>query len=344
LEYWRWLALAAAIGFLVTVVAARGERQTRAHFLAPLFALFILAALLLAVIAPPLAGRLALYHETALLIFAAYLLGGIVGLNFGRTVPFAYTAWWVGLASVAFVWVESNVLVTPNIEKDLNARVAIAVERAGGDPLDLEIAGRDVLLLARAGNEEQRAALSNLIGALPGVRTVSEVPKLTGAAAERRENALSELAARKAAEEADAEAAVEKALEDVAAKIAATKAAHEAAARAAAEKAAQEAAAKAEIDKALSDVAAKIATAKAEREAAEVAAESAAREAAANAEVNRALREITEKISAAKTAAAAKIASDNAAVQDALGKAAAERATRQAAAAPTPTSAEMTVR
>jgi hypothetical protein len=227
LEYWRWLALAAAIGLLVTVVIVQGERRTPAHATAPLLALFILAALLLAVIAPPFAGRAALYHEAALLMFAAYLLGGIVGLVFGRALPFTYKAWWVGLAVVAFVWVEANVLVNPGIESDLGARVSDAATPTGDTQLKLDVDDRDGFLLA---NEKSRAAPSGTIALQPttedAAKNVHEKNEVDSALTKIAGKVAEAKAKRAAAVTAEAEMAeVRDALRAIAAKVEAAKAA-----------------------------------------------------------------------------------------------------------------------
>jgi outer membrane protein OmpA-like peptidoglycan-associated protein len=337
-QYWIWLAVSVALGLSAALLSQfYHEKVLSSSWLvwgAPFFAAGLAAAL-----ANTLGGRPGLYLETALLTVAAYFAGGVVGTLFGGAWPGRHKGWWVGLIVLGLIWIVSNIFTVAGIERDVRTRSAAAMMRAGGNSFDLDVVGRDVLLPVDIGSLEKRTKLADIILSLPGIRLVSEVPNLTGAAGAVRAEALAELAAHKAAaekaaQEAAAKAAAEKAAQEAAAKAAAEKAAQEAAAKAAAEKAARETAAKAAAEKAAQEAAAKVAAEKAEQEAAtKAAAEKAAQEAAAKAAAEKAAQEAAAKAVAEKAAqeATAKAAAEKAA-QEAAAKAAAEKAAQEAAA------------
>ena len=337
-QYWIWLAVALVFGGVVVWRSRlRGAGSLSSSWLAWGAAVF--AAGLAVALSGAVAGRPGLYLETALLLLAAYGAGGVLVSAFGNAWPTQYKGWWGGLVLLALIWIFSNISTESGIKQDIRARTAGVVARAGGDPLNLDVAGRDVLLPVDAGTSDRRQEWKTLLLALPGVRRVSDVSGLTGAAAEMRANALAEKAAQQAAaekvaREAAATAAAEKAAQEAAAKVAAEKAAQEAAARAAAEKAAQEAAARAAAEKAAQEAAAKAAAEKVAQEAAaKASAEKAVQEAAARAAADKAAQEAAARAAAEKTAqeAAAKAAAEKSA-QEAAAKAAAEKSAQEAAA------------
>lgn len=289
MQYWPWLVAAGVVGIVTPLIAneAGWAADLENYWLVRVG--IVLALLVLLVVMRVASGRPELMLEAAAGLVVAYILGGIVGGLSVQLLPVRYEGWWVGLFATGLILLVFGITTLPKIEPDLRERVAEVVKSAGADPLNFDVAGRDVLLPDDLG--DKRAALSEEILQVKGVRLVSDVEELSGPAlaakivAKLQAEATAKAEAEaKAKAEAEAREAVEKAATAAAAKEAAAKAAKHAKAKAeveAKEAAAKEAAAKAAAEAAAKDVAAKEAAAKeaAAKEAAEK--EAAAKEAAA---------------------------------------------------------------
>ncbi|MCP9625975.1 OmpA family protein [Rhodopseudomonas palustris] len=290
-QYWPWLLAAGVVGVVTPLIAnevgwaADLENYWLVRIGVALAALVALVALRLA------SGKPELMLEAAAGLVLAYILGGIAGGLSVQLLPARFEGWWVGLFATGLIWLGFGITALPKIEPDLRERVAEVVKAAGADPLNFDVAGRDVLLPDDLG--DKRAALSEQVLQVKGVRLVSEVEELSGPAlaaktvaklqAEAAAKAEAEAKA-KAKAEAEAREAVEKAATAAANKEAAAKAAREAAkqAKAKAEAEAKEAAAKAAAEVAAKEAAEKEAALK-EAAAKEAAAKEAAAKAAAEA-------------------------------------------------------------
>jgi len=285
-QYWPWLIAAGVVGVVTPLIAneAGWAADLENYWLIRVgVALAVLVALVVMRVAT---GRPEVMLEAAAGLVVAYLLGGIVGGLSVQLFPARFEGWWVGLFATGLILLVFGITTLPKIEPDLRERVAEVVKSAGADPLNFEISGRDVLLPDDLG--AKRAVLSEQIGQVKGVRLVSEVEELSGAALAAKtvaklqaEAAAKAEADAKAKAEALAREAVEKAAvaKEAAAKAAKETAAKQAAAKAKAEAEAKEAAAKAAAEAAAKEAAAKEAAAK-EAAAKEAAAKTAAEEAA----------------------------------------------------------------
>ncbi|KPF93925.1 porin [Rhodopseudomonas sp. AAP120] len=278
-QYWPWLLAAGVVGIVTPLIANEvGWAADLENYW--LVRIAVALAALVAVVALRLAsGKPELMLEAAAGLVLAYILGGIAGGLSVQLLPARFEGWWVGLFATGLIWLGFGITALPKIEPDLRERVAEVVKAAGADPLNFDVAGRDVLLPDDLG--DKRAALSEQVLQVKGVRLVSEVEELSGPAlaaktvAKLQAEATAKAEAEaKAKAEAEAREAVEKAATAAATKEAATKAAREAARQAKAKaeaeakevaaKAAAEAAAKEAADKeaALKEAAAKDAAAK----------------------------------------------------------------------------------
>lgn len=289
MQYWPWLLAAGGVGVVTPLIAnevgwaADLENYWLVRIGVALAALVALVALRLA------SGKPELMLEAAAGLVLAYILGGIAGGLSVQLLPARFEGWWVGLFATGLIWLGFGITALPKIEPDLRERVAEVVKAGGADPLNFDVAGRDVLLPDDFA--EKRAALSEQVLQVKGVRLVSEVEELSGPALAAKtvaklqaEAAAKAEAEAKAKAEAEAREAVEKAATAAATKEAATKAAREAArqAKAKAEAEAKEAAAKAAAEVAAKEAAEKEAALK-EAAAKEAAAKDAAAKAAAEA-------------------------------------------------------------
>ncbi|WP_322516336.1 OmpA family protein [Rhodopseudomonas palustris] len=296
-HYWIWLAAAFAVGVVTPLLAEKlgWSADLENYWLQRIGVVFVIAVVL--IVARLVSGRPELMLEAGVGLVAAYIVGGIAGGIAPGLLPARFEGWWVGLFATGLILLLFGITTMSKIEPDLRERVAEVVKSAGADPLNFDVSGRDVLLPDDLG--AKRAVLSEQIGQVKGVRLVSEIEELSGAALAAKTVAKLQIEAAAQAEakaraEAEAREAVEKAAAEGAAREAAAKAiaARDATAKQAAAKAKADAEAKAEAD-------AKEAAAKA---AAEVAAkEAAAKEAAAKA----AVEESTKPAAAAPPAAAA---------------------------------------
>lgn len=275
MQYWGWLAAAVAAGVATPLLAARfGWTADLEDYWLKRVGLVAAVPVLLLVM-QVVTGKGGLLLEVAVALLVAYVVGGVIGGVSTKLMPVRYEGWWVGLFATGVIWIGFAIIAYPKIEPDLRERVVAVVEKAGGDPINLDIAGRDVLLPTDI-EQAKRAELVTEILLVEGVRRVTEVEDLTGPALSAKTIAkLNAEAAAKNAAEAAAKEAAAKAAEEAAAKEAkaASKKAKAAAEAAAHEAAVKEAAAK---EAATKEAAAKEAAAK---EAA--AKEAAAKEAAA---------------------------------------------------------------
>ncbi|MFC0241383.1 OmpA family protein [Rhodopseudomonas telluris] len=281
MQYWPWLVAAGVVGIVTPLIANEAGWAADLENYWLIRVGVALALLVVVIVAQLASGRPELMLEAAAGLIAAYILGGIVGGLSVQLLPARFEGWWVGLFATGLILLVFGITTLPKIEPDLRERVAEVVKTAGADPLNFDVAGRDVLLPEDLG--AKRAALSEQILQVKGVRLVSEVEELSGPAlaaktiAKLQADAAAKAEAEaKAKAEAEARDAVEKAASAAAAKEAAAKAAKHAKAKADAE--AKEAAAKAAAEAAAREAASKEA---AEQEAS--AKEAAAKEAAAKA-------------------------------------------------------------
>ncbi|WP_018264530.1 hypothetical protein [Methylosinus sp. LW4] len=193
-HFWAWGVSAFAVGIATALsIARRSERGPVAGWLV-WFALAFAAGLPVAMLGL-LPGRSGFWLETALLLFPAFLLGALVGALIGRHSLRDNEGWALGLIPLALIWLGAGILAGRSMEQDLRRKAASAIEKIGGDPAYLDVAGRDVLLPRNAPN---RAAAAEEIAHIPGVRGIADVDALTGAAAKNYENAA---IARRAARE-----------------------------------------------------------------------------------------------------------------------------------------------
>uniref|UniRef100_Q07QP4 OmpA/MotB domain protein n=1 Tax=Rhodopseudomonas palustris (strain BisA53) TaxID=316055 RepID=Q07QP4_RHOP5 len=298
-QYWGWIAAAVAAGIATPLAAQKfGWLADLEDFWMKRVAIVFAIPVVLLVM-QVITGKPGLLLEAAVVLVIAYVAGSAFGGATAKLLPVQYEGWWVGLFATGLVWLGFAIVAYPNIEPDLKTRVGEVVEKAGVDPLNFDVAGRDVLLPADI-EAAKRAELTAEILQVPGVRRVTEVEDLTGAALSAKTIAKlkTEVAAKEAAE--------------AAAKEAEAKAAEEAAAKESSKSAASKkakAAADAAHDAALKEAAAKEAAAK-EAAAKEAAAkEAAAKEAAAK---EAAAKEAAAKEAAAKEAAAKEVAAKEA--------------------------------
>ncbi|RJF64764.1 OmpA family protein [Rhodopseudomonas palustris] len=286
-QYWPWLLAAGVVGVVTPLIANEvGWAADLENYW--LVRVGVVLALLVVVIVAQLAsGKPELMLEAAAGLVVAFILGGIVGGLSVQLLPVRFEGWWVGLFATGMIWLGFGITALPKIEPDLRERVAEVVKTAGADPVNFDVAGRDVLLPEDLGNK--RAAVTEQLRQVKGVRLVSEVEELSGPALAAKTIAKlqAEAAAKAEAEaktkaEAEAREAVEKA---AAAREIAARAAREAAkhAKSKADAEAKEAAAKAAAEAAVKEAAAREAATKeaAAKEAADK--ETAAKEAAATA-------------------------------------------------------------
>lgn len=196
-HFWAWCASAFAVGVATALsIVRRSERGPVAGWLV-WFVLAFAAGVPVAALGL-LPGRSGFWLETALLLFPAFLAGAAAGALLGRHSLRDNEGWALGLVPLALIWLGAGFLAGRSTEQDLRRKAASAIEKIGGDPAYVDVAGRDVLLPRDAPN---RAAAAEEIAHIPGVRGIAEVDALTGAAAKNYENAA---IARRAARESEA--------------------------------------------------------------------------------------------------------------------------------------------
>jgi outer membrane protein OmpA-like peptidoglycan-associated protein len=228
MHHWIWLAVAAAAGALTPLLAQRfGWAADLEDYWLKRIGL-VLAVPLVLVVAHLVSGKPGLLLEAALALVIAYIAGGLIGGAPVRLLPGRYEGWWVGLFVTGVIWAVFAITAYGKIEPELRERVTAAVQEAGGDPLNFDVAGRDVLLPSDA---DKRDEVAKHVLDVAGVRLVAEVDGLTGAALAAKTIAklTAEADAAKAEATAKAEAAA-KVEAEAEAKAKAEEAAHAAAA------------------------------------------------------------------------------------------------------------------
>jgi outer membrane protein OmpA-like peptidoglycan-associated protein len=252
-HYWIWLAAAFVVGAVTPLLAQKfGWAADLENYWVSRVGVVLAVALVL-VAAQLASGKAELLLEAGVGLVIAYFVGGLAGGIAPGLLPVRFEGWWVGLFATGLILAVFGITTLPKLEPDLRERVADVVKEAGADPLNFDVAGRDVLLPADLGSDKVRAALGEQILKVPGVRRVADVDDLSGAA-------LAAKTVAKLQAEAEAKAKAEAAAKEAAAKETAAKAAAEAAAK----QAAADEAAKKAADDAVKQAAAKPAAAPAE--------------------------------------------------------------------------------
>lgn len=185
-HFWAWWLSALAVGVATALTVARRPEQRRLAGWLVWLGLAFAAGLPVAYL-HLLSGRPGFWLETGLALFAGFIIGAAFGSLIGGRSLRDHEAWAIGLIPLALVWWGADALAGRTLEQDLRRKAASAVERVGGDPLYLDVAGRDVLLPRDAANRDASAAE---IARIPGVRRVAEVDGLSGHAAKAYEQAV----------------------------------------------------------------------------------------------------------------------------------------------------------
>ncbi|MBG0808643.1 hypothetical protein IY145_04565 [Methylosinus sp. H3A] len=198
-HFWAWGVSAFAVGLATALsVARRSERGPVSGWLV-WFALAFAAGLPVAAL-ELLPGRSGFWLETGLLLFPSFLAGAALGALIGGHSLRDNEGWAIGLIPLALMWLGADFLAGRSVEQDLKRKAASVIEKVGGDPAYLDVAGRDILLPRDAA---KRAAAEAEIAHIPGVRRIADVDGLAGSAAKSFENAVT---ARRAAREDEASA------------------------------------------------------------------------------------------------------------------------------------------
>lgn len=223
--YGVWLASAFIVGALSGFASLRREGDDPVLLRESDF-LFGMALCLIVIFAKATLGRAALYFEGAFALFAAFLAG--VGAIWLASGPIARgrIGWRIGAGAVALMAVVANGEAAGGLEAALGHHLGSLAQRDGGDPLSLEVSGRDVFLPADA---PRHGALAERLSGAAGVRTVWRVDSLSPQAARQREEAQAAAAAEEAAHHAAERAWTQREQERVAAALAARPRAAEAA-------------------------------------------------------------------------------------------------------------------
>lgn len=198
-HFWAWGVSAFAVGLATALfIVRRPEGGPVAGWLI-WFVLAFAAGLPVAALAL-LPGRPGFWLEMALMLFPAFLAGAAVGALLGRHSLRDNEGWAIGLVPLALIWLGAGFVAGRSTEQDLKRKAASAIEKVGGDPADLDVAGRDVLLPLGVAN---RAAAEEQLERIPDVRRVAEAGRPPSSAAKLNENAAT---ARRNAREAEASA------------------------------------------------------------------------------------------------------------------------------------------
>jgi outer membrane protein OmpA-like peptidoglycan-associated protein len=168
-QLWTWLLSAFAVGVMTAILVRQPEeRRWIARWMQ--WACLALLAASAVVAADAVAGRSALYVESAIASFVALILGGVVGTRFTGGSLCEHKGWALGLGPAGLIWLGACYFTTPALEADLKQRAGRVVESAGGDPLKLDVYGRDVTLPEDVAD---RAKLVDKILDVNGVRLVA---------------------------------------------------------------------------------------------------------------------------------------------------------------------------
>jgi outer membrane protein OmpA-like peptidoglycan-associated protein len=167
-HYWFWLFAIFVIGLANGLLTKEAEKRRK---ISPWLGWFVLAfavGLPLAVLSA-LSGRAGVWLETGLASFASFIAGAVAGVLARHGSLREHRNWALGLAPCVMLWWAGNMFGMPRLEAGLRQSVEAAVAKAGGDPKNLLVDGRDVLLPNSAAD---RAALSAEIAKVDGVRLV----------------------------------------------------------------------------------------------------------------------------------------------------------------------------
>lgn len=185
-HFWAWGLSALAVGVAAAIfVRRRPARGFVARWLI-WFGLAFMAGLPVAYL-QLLSGRQGLWLETGLALFAAFIVGAALGALLVARSLREHEGWALGLIPLALIWWGADTFGRGRLEQEIRRSATSAAERVGGDPLALDVAGRDVLLPRDAANRDAAAAE---MARIPGVRRVAEVDAPPRAAAGAHEQAL----------------------------------------------------------------------------------------------------------------------------------------------------------
>ncbi len=190
-HFWPWLLGAFAVGLATALFTRLTEDEGKiSRWL--LWAGLAFAAGVAVAALDVLIGRNAVWLETALATFAIFILGAWLGALVRGGGLREHKGWALGLVPAALLWIGANAFSAPDLETALKQKAGAVIAAAGGDPLNVDVSGRDVLLPQNVlpNDVADRAALVGKLANVEGVRLVSGVEKLTGEAAELREKAM----------------------------------------------------------------------------------------------------------------------------------------------------------
>lgn len=185
-HFWVWLLAAFAIGVATALLLRESEAKGKISGWLIWASLAFLAGLAVALL-NVLLGQNGVWLETALATFAVFLAGaGLTAVVRGGSL-LEHKGWALGLIPAALVWIGANAVSGQDLETEIKTRAGSVIKEAGGDPLNVDVSGRDVLL---PNDVADRSALVGKLEGVEGVRLVSGIDKLTGEAASLREQAL----------------------------------------------------------------------------------------------------------------------------------------------------------
>ncbi|QGM47001.1 OmpA family protein [Methylocystis heyeri] len=167
-HYWFWLFAIFVIGLTNGLLAKEAEKRRKISPWLGWFALAFGVGLALALLSV-LGGRAGVWLETGLASFASFIAGAVAGVLARHGSLREHRNWALGLAPCVMLWWAGNMFGMPRLEAGLRQSVEAAVAKAGGDPKNLLVDGRDVLLPSSAAD---RAALAAEIAKVDGVRLV----------------------------------------------------------------------------------------------------------------------------------------------------------------------------
>jgi outer membrane protein OmpA-like peptidoglycan-associated protein len=168
-QLWTWLLSAFAVGVMTAILVRQPEEK---RWIARWMLWGCIALLTASAVAAvgAIEGRPGLYVESGIASFVAFILGGAVGTRFTGGSLREHKGWALGLGPAGLIWLGACYF-TPALEADLKQRAGRVVESAGGDPLKLDVYGRDVTLPEDVAD---RAKLVDKILDVNGVRLVAK--------------------------------------------------------------------------------------------------------------------------------------------------------------------------
>jgi outer membrane protein OmpA-like peptidoglycan-associated protein len=174
-HYWFWLFAIFVVGVTNGFLTRAAEKRKKISAWLVWFALAFGVGLPLALLSV-LNGRAGVWLETGLASFACFIAGAALGALARRGSLSEHKYWALGLALGAVLWWAGNIFGMPRLEAGLRQSAEAAVAKAGGDPKNLQVEGRDVLL---SNNAADRALLAAEIGKVDGVRLVLGADKVS---------------------------------------------------------------------------------------------------------------------------------------------------------------------